>query len=680
MLKELACREEELSTSASLLTEAEGVTPWRQLYRDLALWGALVLLLQLFRATLLYLFRSQLAVESGFSEIATCFTTGLRFDMQMATFAILPSLLLTAYSFLFKVTVWSRRVYNFVTALSVSLCAMAFIADVAFFAEYNDQFNQWIFGLIYDDRAAIFQTVWKTYPIVWMIIGGIIGTVATARFIGFWAQRASEKLPAPTLRFPAAILVIAIIVSFGTRGSFGRRPIQLKDAARCGDAFLNKIVLNPFCALRYAIKQQRKLEAGSGLEIFLADRDIAGAARAFFQMPKNPATIDECIERVASGKSVNADHIFLIVMESYDAWPLEKRFAPLGLTANLARLQSEGVSANAFLSAGGGTMPSLTAIISGLPNSETPMNYQPLLRNGSPAAIASIFKRLGYQTRFFYGGYLSWQRLGDFCREQGFDEVFGGDKMSASISGNEWGVDDEVLFDFVRERTGKAPTFNVIMTTSYHPPFSLDLAAKGFSEKALRLSELGRKLTAREVQIYGHLWYADRELGRFVDTMEQRAARPIFAITGDHYSRRFPAFLKPTVYETKAVPFVLYGPKAMANVDLPATIVGDHMDIAPTLIELSAPSGFSFKSFGKNLLASNAPQIAYGNWGIVATNIIVPFQGATSAEDIQGHSVNAPEVVAAMKQKYNQLHALAWWRVMRGDALIDTTPKVAIAR
>jgi phosphoglycerol transferase MdoB-like AlkP superfamily enzyme len=680
VLKYLAPCEEQLSTSAFPITKAERAAPWRQLYRDLGLWVALVLLLQLFRAALLLLFKSQLSAESGFEEIITCFITGLRFDIQVATYAVVPSLLLTAFSFLFNVTVWSRRVYNLVTALSVMLCAIAFIADAAFFAEYNDQFNQWIFGLIYDDRAAIFQTIWKTYPIVWMTIGGIIGTVAIIRFLQFSIRLISEKFPTPTIPFPAAILFIAAFIIFGARGSFGRRPMQLKDAARSGDAFLNKLVLNPFSSLKYAIQQQRKLQAGSGLEIFLPDKDIGAAAREFFQKPKNPATIDECIERVASGNSVNADHIFLIVMESYDAWPLEDRFAPWALTTNLKRLQSKGISAKAFLSAGGGTMPSLTSIISGLPNSETPMNYQPLLRNGSPAAIAPIFKRLGYRTRFFYGGYLSWQRLGDFCREQGFEEVFGGDLMSAKITGNEWGVDDEVLFNFVREKTGTTPTFNVIMTTSYHPPYSLDLRAKGFLETPITSSELGKKITPREIQMYGHLWYADRELGKFVDAMEQREARPIFAITGDHYSRRFPSFLKPTVYETKAVPFVLYGPKALGDLTPPSTIVGDHMDVAPTLIELSAPSGFRFKSFGKNLLSADAPQIAYGNWGIIATNIIVPFPVTDWAEDIQGRSVHAPEVVSALKQKYNQLHALAWWRVMRGDALIETPSKVAIAR
>jgi CTP synthase len=39
--------------------------------------------------------------------------------------------------------------------------------------------------------------------------------------------------------------------------------------------------------------------------------------------------------------------------------------------------------------------------------------------------LFETFKRLGYRTRLFYGGYLSWQRFGIFARDQGADEVYG---------------------------------------------------------------------------------------------------------------------------------------------------------------------------------------------------------------------------------------------------------------
>jgi hypothetical protein len=92
-------------------------------------------------------------------------------------------------------------------------------------------------------------------------------------------------------------------------------------------------------------------------------------------------------------------------------------------TRRLAALGSEGIYTDAFLSAGDGTMPSLSTLISGLPEVGVHVNYQPAAKQPFPTATAPIFKRLGYRTRFFYSGYLSWQRLGDFCREQGFDEV-----------------------------------------------------------------------------------------------------------------------------------------------------------------------------------------------------------------------------------------------------------------
>src|ERR1035441_5617611 len=126
--------------------------------------------------------------------------------------------------------------------------------------------------------------------------------------------------------------------------------------------------------------------------------------------------------------------------------------------------------------------------------------------------------------------------------------------MSEHLTGNEWGVDDRVLFDYILKTTGDQPTFDIIMSTSYHPPFSVDLEAEGCPLKALP-PELAQKYkaSAEDLRILGHLWYSDRCVGEFARKAQSRLAHPLFATTGDHYSRRC-LNPHPTIFQRRAVP------------------------------------------------------------------------------------------------------------------------------
>src|SRR5207302_227554 len=154
----------------------------------------------------------------------------------------------------------------------------------------------------------------------------------------------------------------------------------------------------------------------------LPGRDITGAVRALYPLATNTSSLDDCLQQLTTGASQpRPSHIFLIVMESYDSWAMQPPYAALHLSDRLNALAREGIQTQAFVSSGDGTMASLSAMIAGLPHTGVFANYQRSISGGIPTSTATLFKRLGYRPRFFYGGYLSWQRLGAFCREQGFE-------------------------------------------------------------------------------------------------------------------------------------------------------------------------------------------------------------------------------------------------------------------
>ena len=652
--------------------EARSAKAFQQLVADMVLWLALMILFLTFRLTLFAIFRNELSELPSEQAFVRCLNTGLRSDATAATWALLPSLVLTIVGFFCPLGIWHRRIRQLTTAIVLLLCGIIFVADIGYFAEYDNQFDHWIFGLVYDDRAAIWATIWKSYHLVLLTIlitaGAVVGTWLLNKL-----HRIADSGDAPEfVRTKAARAIIVVLVAIwafvGARVWLGRNLAGLKNAESTGDAFLNKIVLNPFFALRYAIWQEHSMQKSAGLRTILPDGDIQRAASAIFPDKRNPANLDDCLRRVAPGSpAAKPDHIFIVVMESYDAWAMQPDYAGLHLTDRLKQLGDAGIRAQGFISSGVSTIESLGVIITGLPFARAFVNFQPIVRRGLPTAAAPIFKQLGYKPRFFYGGYLSWQRIGEFCREQGFEEVYGGDQMVPHSRQKEWGIDDENLFHYIVEHTGSEPTFNLIMTTSYHPPYSVNLDMNGFDAQVIKSDPLGAGLSDEQIRVLGHLWYSDKCVGNFVSQMEAKLERPIFAITGDHYSRKQYVSARPThsLYESLGVPLVIYGPKALGQMHRPS-IAGSHLDIVPTFVDLAAAPGFGYYAFGRDLLDQSQPQAGYGCNAVVGPNFILKINDPARVEDLHGDPASGVDG-DALALHYRQLHALGWWRAMKGN-------------
>lgn len=637
------------------------------------LWLALVAFFLAFRIALFLIFRGEAAEQMSSHAFFRCFNTGLRSDTCVATWAMLPSLTLTLIGFLWPLGVWHQRVRRLTIVCVLSLCAIVFITDVGYFAEYDNQFDHWIFGLIYDDRGAIFTTIWKTYPVVTLFaLGGFAVAIAAWALNKFSRTATEAEVPkfVSTKTGRTIALVLAATWTFvGLRVWPGNYLVSIKNAGATGNVFLNKIVLNPFFALRYAIWQERNLQKASGLKRILPNGDIRAAADALFPEAKNAATLDDCVKRIAPGHSSQApSHIFIVMMESYDAWAMQPEYASLHLTDRLKALGQNGVHIQAFISAGSSTIESLGTVITGLPCSRVMVNYQPAIRQGLPTSIASIFKRLGYRARFFYGGFLSWERIGEFCREQAFDEVYGGDQVAPRSGGNEWGVDDEDLFRFVLAHTGPEPTFNLIMSTSYHPPYSVDLDKKGFDVKALKANPICARLSESQLRILGHLWYADKSVADFAAETDRKLKRPLIAITGDHYSRKKFVSARPmqTLYDQFAVPLVIYGPKVLAHAPNATSLSGSHLDILPTLVNLTAPRAFEYHAFGRDLFDESQPQLGLGCNAVIGTDLILRVNDPARVEDLHGQPRSDVDG-KTLALRYRQLHGLGWWRAVKGN-------------
>jgi len=648
-----------------------------QFRQDVKQWLFFMLYLSFFRISFILYFRSKIETVTGISDVLMTALNGLRYDSMVSTWWILVPLLagiVTGFANFDRMADRIRAAFGF---LFILLTSIAWVFTFVYFKEYNEQFNYFIFNLYYDDTGAIMQTIWADYhPIPVLMVLGSISAIALLVKKYFLKRRSVSPDALATWRYSlvsriAISLIILSLLFVAARGSIGRRPAQRKDAGSTRDAFLNKAVVNPYFSLLFAV-QDHVLQTGlAGLETFLPDRDVRAAAQELFNDHRSFNDLDAYLEKHAKGpKSVPPRHIFLVVMESYDAWPFIKKYASLGLTDNLSRLAKNGISIENFVPASDGTMQSLTAIMTSIPYSHVEINYQFTARKPYPSSLFETFKRLGYRTRLFYGGYLSWQRFGDFAKDQGVEEIYGAPHMSLGAATHEWGVDDEYLLDFVVNTVDDSrPSLNIIMTTSYHPPYNVDVESKGFPLKQVPTDIAPLFDNTTSLKMLGHLWYSDKCLGEFVKKAESKLKRPLFAFTGDHFGRKF-INANPDFFERSGVSLILYGRDALNGIALPRGAAGSHIDIGPTLVELTAPKGFTYYSVGQDLLAPRKEFLGIGWFRVIGKDFILDLSGAPQFYPLPGKPLpdNLPDM-SVLKATFDRVYGIGWWRVRRGEKL-----------
>jgi phosphoglycerol transferase MdoB-like AlkP superfamily enzyme len=609
------------------------------------------------------------------SDVIHALLQGARFDLQMAMVAILPCLTLSMLT-----SSWTgpggfahrlRQRVRTITWVAVVWSTLVLgVVDWLYFKEFGAQFDAHLFELLHEDLRALAATVWVTYPVVWiglgcLVLGGVVGM--SARWV---VGRGGEAAWAAWLGGVrrsgqwAGLVLLVVLVVIALRGSIAHRPLQSGTATVTNDRTLNRLTPSLWHALRTATRDYlaRREDERSGSQTF-ATVDLSAACRTVLGTVPEDRSLDRASLRIAAGPLATPPrHIVLVVMESQSGWPLMEAHRQLGVMPELASLAERGTSVQRFVSAGGGTIYSLGPLFTGIPDCGIAQTLTPTTRRPFPTSLAPTFRRLGYRTRFFYGGFRASKRYGDFASDQGFEEVYGQAEVTVTRRRNSWGVDDADLYRFVAQSLDDVrPSFSVILTTSNHPPFEVDLSTTPFDAQALAAKSGIRD--AEAIRVLGHLWYADHCAGAFVRAIEPRLPGLLVTLIGDHYGRRFLSG-SPSPAERTAVPCVLYGPDVLAGQTCSPRMVGSHLDLLPTLIELAAPAGFAYHAWGHDLFGPEA------DWSIGNQAVVTPWEwiDVSAGTSAKMNSIS-DEALAISRGWCRDYTALAWWRLIKGSVL-----------
>ncbi|MDR0351073.1 MAG: LTA synthase family protein [Puniceicoccales bacterium] len=603
------------------------------------------------------------------SGLWVLFRHGFLFDLKIVSAVTLPIFVLPLFLFFWRraenFLPVCRRVYGYI--LIVSAIGLSVI-DFVYFEEYNDQFNWWILNFLFDDKVAILKTIWSDYPIVKMaLITGFISGILCYLYIKLDRCLCCRKLCKASIFCKFAAMVIFVIgFVFALRGTYTRRPLQVLDVAITGNTFLNKLVINPAYALYYLLFRnywRKSLE--EQVKNNLSADHVKESMKFLFGDGIDTTSIDAVLERQASGFQLNPKpkHVFIIVAESMDIWPFLDKYKHLDLVNDLRSVAENGLFVRTFLPMADMTIGAISSQLCNFSYSRLFINHMTVCQKELPYSVGSIFSRLGYETNFFYGGYMSWQNIGNFASGNGFKNVYGGDVMG-ELTGKEWGIDDDGLFDFVLKKIPKnIPTFNLILNTSNHPPYEVDVDSKSIPRKALTAVVTDDK----KIKQLRHAWYANNCIADFVKKADEKFENCLFVITGDHFSRRHINDLSP-FYERSCVPLIIYGKNYLTQLKLDFSPVGAHVDIPSTVIELCADPGFSYHTFGKNILDKNSIKEGYGFAAVVFSDGICDSVNGSlyGIPDMPLGNYDSDKIDAAIKRQ-NAWKELSQWRILFGN-------------
>ena len=621
------------------------------------------ILFTLFRIVFLIIFQSQLDTTT-MNSILMSLWLGFRLSLKTVgsivlvslLFATLPSIVWPKWKAQGVRKVWYGLVTIFFTLL--------FMGRIPFYTIFNSSYNAMLINGKYDDIHAIINTAINEYHGIPYLIGGIALSIIFSWLLVKVLNTKSYEWT-PSTKHSKWITGILSFVGFGVLfvffrfgGAFGyTNSINWESAARLNSNLLNETILDDAQAL-YRVKSIAKRT--SELEdIHLTPAELHEKIQSIGGNP-NSTRFDEAFTKTITTERLQQQpqSINIILGESYGLWPFLAEFNEPGAylveQGRKYAASPQAMGTQMALAQGTGTMPAIIGLLTGMPDTGMYPNYSVgMLQEPYGLGIGPVMKKLGYKTVFWYGGFSTWQNVKNFALEQGFDEFHDASEMPSNET-NAWGVADGDMFKAINAYMDKhrgEKIINVIMTTSNHPPYSVNVAKEGYDADKVR-KNLPDSIanTDKQINEMGHIWYADHVMGEFISKEEQSDPTSLFVITGDH-SERFTFAHEEGPKVASTIPIIFYG-QGIKKEWLSQDAFGMSIQIIPTLAELVGRTGQTYEAMLPSLFNQGPFVFNHRLW-----------------MDKTGIYVEDEKMPQAYANSMKTMRELTAWRLKHGDSI-----------
>lgn len=618
------------------------------------------LLLCVYRLIFIWGMSEYLSAGSGHNLILTAIYSGAKLSLQTAGGLTLCMLI----GFIAE-TIWHRlKYFRYICSFVILfITTLLFIARFPFYQQFHSGFNQMIFTAMHEDVYALFISLIEEFHLpLKLCIVVLLVCVLNYIFNKFidkkWGFFKWSKLKS---KYRLIILLIGVYL-LATLSLYGggwswKTGVNWENAGITNDTFLNESILDDYQAIYRAYANQMRMEACNGLSF--SAQNVRDLAKSLTNKDGGNDLSIYLAKEATGAKIEKPKHIFVIVSESYANWPLLDKYSNLHIADNMKKIIAEDdtIYTSHMLPSGSSTIGALMTMVTGMANSNLYLTTMPeALKEPYLTASAPQMKNLGYETSFWYAGPATWENIQEFTLAQGFDKFYSRGNLDENATGSVWGADDEYLYDAIFKQIDEnKATFSVILNTSNHSPFNIDLRSKGFNEEVVRQALPESEKNNQElIKELGHFWYADKMAGEFIEKVQKKYPDSLIIFVGDH-ADRYNIDKTPSMYERYTVPLIITG-KGITKDLLPKDNAGSQIDIMPTVIDLIAPEKFEYYSVGTPLMNNKLGQ-SYAFW--ITANAIGNTDDLTDKAQFFGEQILPPK--AQLEDYVNAVRAISWW-------------------
>ena len=630
-------------------------------------------LLTIFRVVFLWIFQLQLATVP-IEEILKSLWFGFRLSLKTVGTICLFGFILGTLVQTFVPKWPSLRLKQIIYSIATILLTFLFLGRIPFYKIFNSSYNMMLINGKHDDIGAIVNTAINEYNAFFYIICAIVISVILTGFLlkvlSISTKKYSINNVISTKWYPKTKLaqwitgiglvivfsLIFVVFRFGGALNY-TNSINWESAARLNSNLLNETILDDAQAL-YRVKSIAKRT--SELEdIHLTPAELHEKIQSIGGNPSSTRFDEAFIKTITTERlQQQPQSINIILGESYGLWTFLTEFNEPGAylveQGRKYAASPQSMGTQMALAQGTGTMPAIIGLLTGMPDTGMYPNYNVgMLQEPYGLGIGPVMKKLGYKTVFWYGGFSTWQNVKNFALEQSFDEFHDASEMPSDEE-NAWGVADGDMFKAINAYMDKhrgEKIINVIMTTSNHPPYSVNVAKEGYDADKVR-KNLPDSIanTDQQIKEMGHIWYADHVMGEFISKEEQVDPTALFVITGDH-SERFTFAREESPKVASTIPIIFYG-QGIKKEWLSPDAFGMSIQIIPTLAELVGRTGQTYEAMVPSLF-NQGPFVFNHRLWMDKTGIYVEDE-------------KMPQAYANYMKTMRELTA---WRLKNGDVI-----------
>lgn len=538
---------------------------------------------------------------SVFENLDYVLLQGIRVDLATICplFGVIALLLLIAqflkekiHKFLF--------IIKLLVALSIGFLALNEISSFAFIDEYGVRPN-----LIYIEYLKypkeVFSTILKGHLLAFAL--SIIVTfaiiLASFKLASYFFNNYQRIKRISTLSI--SLLFVIILCPLAVRSTLGHRPLNPAMIAFSSSVLANNMPLNSTYSAIYAYTHQ-DVKLNTSSIYALASIEQAQQALAIMATQRKTDLSDkQCLfNAYITSKQTEKKNVVIVIEESFGA-NFIGHLGGLPLSPNYDELVKKGHEFTNMYATGHRSIRGLEAISAGFPPSPLQSIVKSQKAQNNLATLMNVYKSLGYNTSFIYGGESHFDNMRNYFLANGMNTVIEQKDYENPSFVASWGVSDEDLFAkansiYKESFANKEKFFSIIFTSSFHDPFEIP------SNKVTLPNGLDETQKARFLGVM----YADYALGQFFKQAmnEDYYKDTIFLVIADHESQVKGNNSPFPLFDFK-IPALILGNGIEAYTD---TRLVSQIDMAPTLLALSGVSG-SFPFVGRNLLDNTQENI-----------------------------------------------------------------------